>query len=160
MALKAERSLAKSSNFGISRVFSQVSPSESLVNSEPVSGKIQLIPLGRSHRAGKEREITRRLRRRGVGHEAAHLMESHSSHDLDRADQRRLSRKHVRLKSTTAENQQTHPRLTLDLRGLNDNHWIVWRPQGDSNPCYRRERAVSLASRRWGQRENAADERW
>ncbi len=25
------------------------------------------------------------------------------------------------------------------------------RPQGDSNPCYRRERAVSSASRRWGQ---------
>ncbi len=27
-----------------------------------------------------------------------------------------------------------------------------WRPQGDSNPCYRRERAVSSASRRWGQK--------
>src|SRR5689334_18663991 len=25
-----------------------------------------------------------------------------------------------------------------------------WRPQGDSNPRYRRERAVSWASRRWG----------
>src|SRR5262249_6524653 len=25
-----------------------------------------------------------------------------------------------------------------------------WRPQGDSNPCYCRERAVSWASRRWG----------
>src|SRR5215831_17998919 len=25
-----------------------------------------------------------------------------------------------------------------------------WRPQGDSNPCYRRERAMSWASRRWG----------
>jgi hypothetical protein len=24
------------------------------------------------------------------------------------------------------------------------------RPQGDSNPCYRRERAMSWASRRWG----------
>ena len=28
-----------------------------------------------------------------------------------------------------------------------------WRPQGDSNPCCRRERAVSWASRRWGQYE-------
>src|SRR6187551_272945 len=28
----------------------------------------------------------------------------------------------------------------------------VWRPQGDSNPCRRRERAVSWASRRWGRR--------
>jgi hypothetical protein len=27
---------------------------------------------------------------------------------------------------------------------------IYWRPQGDSNPCYRRERAMSWASRRWG----------
>src|SRR5580698_5925756 len=25
-----------------------------------------------------------------------------------------------------------------------------WRPQGDSNPRYRRERAMSWASRRWG----------
>ena len=30
-----------------------------------------------------------------------------------------------------------------------------WRPQGDSNPCYRRERAVSWASRRWGPRWGA-----
>jgi hypothetical protein len=29
-------------------------------------------------------------------------------------------------------------------------HYRVWRPQGDSNPCYSRERAVSWASRRWG----------
>ena len=29
----------------------------------------------------------------------------------------------------------------------------VWRPQGDSNPCYCRERAVSWASRRWGRIE-------
>src|ERR1700745_844561 len=28
--------------------------------------------------------------------------------------------------------------------------WFYWRPQGDSNPCYRRERAMSWASRRWG----------
>jgi hypothetical protein len=27
---------------------------------------------------------------------------------------------------------------------------VRWRPQGDSNPCYRRERAMSWASRRWG----------
>ena len=27
---------------------------------------------------------------------------------------------------------------------------LIWRPQGDSNPCCRRERPVSLASRRWG----------
>ncbi len=27
-----------------------------------------------------------------------------------------------------------------------------WRPQGDSNPRYRRERAMSWASRRWGRR--------
>jgi hypothetical protein len=26
----------------------------------------------------------------------------------------------------------------------------IWRPQGVSNPRYRRERAVSWASRRWG----------
>ena len=26
----------------------------------------------------------------------------------------------------------------------------IWRPQGDSNPRYRRERAMSWASRRWG----------
>ena len=32
------------------------------------------------------------------------------------------------------------------------NLLIVWRPQGDSNPCYRRERAMSWASRRWGRR--------
>src|ERR1700739_3141092 len=31
----------------------------------------------------------------------------------------------------------------------------MWRPQGDSNPCYRRERAMSWASRRWG-RESAS----
>ena len=30
-----------------------------------------------------------------------------------------------------------------------------WRPQGDSNPCYRRERAVSWASRRWGLKAEA-----
>ena len=30
----------------------------------------------------------------------------------------------------------------------------VWRPQGDSNPRCRRERAVSWASRRWGRRKN------
>ncbi len=30
-----------------------------------------------------------------------------------------------------------------------------WRPQGDSNPCYRRERAVSWASRRWGLKADA-----
>ncbi len=30
------------------------------------------------------------------------------------------------------------------------NEFYKWRPQGDSNPCYRRERAVSWASRRWG----------
>src|SRR5262245_56415643 len=29
-------------------------------------------------------------------------------------------------------------------------HGYGWRPQGDSNPCYRRERAMSWASRRWG----------
>ena len=33
--------------------------------------------------------------------------------------------------------------------------WILklmpnWRPQGESNPRYRRERAMSWASRRWG----------
>ncbi len=28
---------------------------------------------------------------------------------------------------------------------------VSWRPQPDSNRCYRRERAVSWASRRWGQ---------
>jgi hypothetical protein len=28
-----------------------------------------------------------------------------------------------------------------------------WRPQGDSNPRYRRERAMSWASRRWGRRK-------
>src|SRR5687767_13224392 len=27
---------------------------------------------------------------------------------------------------------------------------VSWRPQGDSNPRYRRERAMSWASRRWG----------
>ncbi len=27
---------------------------------------------------------------------------------------------------------------------------LNWRPQGDSNPRRRRERAVSWASRRWG----------
>src|SRR5215469_6218481 len=27
---------------------------------------------------------------------------------------------------------------------------MVWRPQGDSNPRYRRERAMSWASGRWG----------
>ena len=27
---------------------------------------------------------------------------------------------------------------------------FYWRPQGDSNPRYRRERAMSWASRRWG----------
>src|ERR1700683_677200 len=40
-----------------------------------------------------------------------------------------------------------------------DNELIYWRPQGDSNPCYRRERAMSWASRRWGRgraRERAA----
>ncbi len=31
---------------------------------------------------------------------------------------------------------------------------LLWRPQGDSNPCYRRERPVSLASRRWGHSGN------
>src|SRR5205085_11056858 len=30
-----------------------------------------------------------------------------------------------------------------------------WRPQGDSNPCYRRERAMSWASRRWGRGQAA-----
>ena len=30
-------------------------------------------------------------------------------------------------------------------------HCCYWRPQGDSNPRRRRERAVSWASRRWGQ---------
>ena len=29
----------------------------------------------------------------------------------------------------------------------------TWRPQGDSNPRYRRERAMSWASRRWGRRQ-------
>src|ERR1700688_2355275 len=29
----------------------------------------------------------------------------------------------------------------------------IWRPQRDSNPRYRRERAMSWASRRWGQEE-------
>ena len=29
-----------------------------------------------------------------------------------------------------------------------------WRPQGDSNPCYIRERDVSWASRRWGRRSD------
>ena len=29
-----------------------------------------------------------------------------------------------------------------------------WRPQGDSNPRYRRERAMSWASRRWGRTKN------
>ena len=33
---------------------------------------------------------------------------------------------------------------------------LEWRPQGDSNPCRRRERAVSWASRRWGRKRRAA----
>ncbi len=37
-----------------------------------------------------------------------------------------------------------------------DQHYLTiarhWRPQGDSNPRYRRERAMSWASRRWGLR--------
>ena len=34
-----------------------------------------------------------------------------------------------------------------------------WRPQGDSNPRYRRERAMSWASRRWGRRLNGGARR-
>ena len=37
---------------------------------------------------------------------------------------------------------------------------LAWRPQGDSNPCYRRERPVSLASRRWGPELNGMMEYW
>jgi hypothetical protein len=37
-----------------------------------------------------------------------------------------------------------------DLGPRTHNSLILWRPQGDSNPCYRRERAMSWASRRWG----------
>jgi hypothetical protein len=32
-----------------------------------------------------------------------------------------------------------------------------WRPQGDSNPRYRRERAMSWASRRWGRTKNLVE---
>ena len=32
---------------------------------------------------------------------------------------------------------------------------VRWRPQGDSNPRYRRERAMSWASRRWGRRNRS-----
>ncbi len=38
-----------------------------------------------------------------------------------------------------------------NTRSIYRQSGIRWRPQGDSNPCYRRERAVSSASRRWGQ---------
>ena len=31
-----------------------------------------------------------------------------------------------------------------------------WRPQGESNPCFRRERATSWAARRWGRSGDAA----
>ena len=34
-------------------------------------------------------------------------------------------------------------RSSTTSRGLRGNMKSIWRPQGDSNPCYRRERAVS-----------------
>ena len=44
-----------------------------------------------------------------------------------------------------------HGEALLGARAWQDHEIIViWRPQGDSNPCYRRERAMSWASRRWG----------
>ena len=45
-------------------------------------------------------------------------------------------------KSPSGAFRAHHPKLLFYIR--------EWRPQGDSNPCYRRERAVSWASRRWG----------
>src|SRR5437660_12364241 len=52
-----------------------------------------------------------------------------------------------------ATNLATHRELT-DRRWTDSDAIISycfnWRPQGDSNPCYCRERAMSWASRRWG----------
>src|SRR2546429_3411909 len=57
-----------------------------------------------------------------------------------------------------ATNLATHRELT-DRRWTDSDAFISycfnWRPQGDSNPCYRRERAMSWASRRWGRGQAA-----
>jgi hypothetical protein len=47
------------------------------------------------------------------------------------------------LSSAAGESARMGHRATL-------RYCFYWRPQGDSNPCYRRERAMSWASRRWG----------
>src|SRR5207302_1098390 len=41
-------------------------------------------------------------------------------------------------------------RTVVGLTVMQSSYCFNWRPQGDSNPCYRRERAMSWASRRWG----------
>ena len=38
--------------------------------------------------------------------------------------------------------RRARPRVRRSRAQLFEEHW-KWRPQGDSNPCYRRERAVS-----------------
>src|SRR5207302_10370513 len=57
-----------------------------------------------------------------------------------------------------ATNLDTHRELT-DRRWTDSDAIISycfnWRPQGDSNPCYRRERAMSWASRRSGRGQAA-----
>ncbi len=63
-----------------------------------------------------------------------------------------LTRREFRLKPPkSADSRPRMCRIFVGRTGeINPSHWPYWRPQGDSNPCYRRERAMSWASRRWG----------
>ena len=61
----------------------------------------------------------------------------------------RMSYKHWSKESVLTLTPYT---VKSNTRSISPQSGIRWRPQGDSNPCYCRERAVSWASRRWGQK--------